>query len=59
MVDLKTIYEQITASFDKIEDKENDLYNIEIFQQPDTPIFAFAYWSKQHHILRSISFTNN
>lgn len=59
MVDLKTMYEQITASFDKIEDKETDLYYVEIFQQPDTPIFVTAYWSKQHHILRCISFTNN
>jgi hypothetical protein len=58
MVDLKTIYEQVTASFDKIADRKNEIYDIEVFQQPHTPIIVYVYWNKTRHKLDKISFTN-
>lgn len=59
MLDLKTLYEQITATFEILEHTQSISYDydVEIFKQPDTPIYAFVYWSKSTHTLTSISFT--
>ena len=55
--DLKTLYEQITIYCNIITTTEDENYKIEIYQQPDTPIKVFVYWSKELHKITSINYT--
>lgn len=55
--DLKTLYEQTTMYCDIITTSEDENYKIEIYQQPDTPIKVFVYWSKELHKITSINYT--
>ena len=45
-IDLKTLYEQTTMYCERIDTQLTDKYIVEIFQQPDTPIIIFAYWTR-------------
>lgn len=45
--DIKTLYEQTTMYCDLIATSSDHKYNIEIYQQPNTPIKIFVYWSKE------------
>ena len=55
--DIKTLYEQTTMYCDLISKSDDENYHIEIYQQPDTPIKVFVYWSKEHHKITSINYT--
>lgn len=54
---IQTLYEQTTMYCDLINETEDENYKIEIFQQPDTPIKVFVYWSKELHKITSINYT--
>lgn len=56
-IDIKTLYEQTTMYCDIISTSEDENYRIEIYQQPDTPIRVFVYWSKELHKITSINYT--
>lgn len=55
MIDLKTIYEQVTMEFKSIDKYATDKYIVEVFQQPETPLHVFAYWTHKG-TLHSIAF---
>lgn len=55
--DIKTLYEQTTMYCDLIATSSDYQYNIEIYQQPNTPIKVFVYWSKKLHKITSINYT--
>ena len=55
--DIKTLYEQTTMYCDLIATSEDHQYHIEIYQQPNTPIKVFVYWSKELHKITSINYT--
>lgn len=55
--DIKTLYEQTTMYCDLIATSSDYQYNIEIYQQPNTPIKIFVYWSKELHKITSINIT--
>lgn len=55
--DIKTLYEQTTMYCDLIAKSSDHQYNIEIYQQPNTPIKVFVYWSKELHKITSINYT--
>lgn len=46
-IDLKTLYEQTTMYCERIDTMLTEKYTVEIFQQPNTPIIIFAYWSRK------------
>lgn len=56
-IDIKTLYEQTTMYCDITTVSEDENYKIEIYQQPDTPIKVFVYWSKELRKITSINFT--
>lgn len=56
-IDLKTLYEQTTMYCDLIATSSDYQYQIEIYQQPNTPIKIFVYWSKKHHTIISINYS--
>lgn len=56
-IDLKTLYEQTTMYCELIATSSDYKYNIEIYQQPDTPLKVFVYWSKEHNTIVSINYT--
>ena len=47
-IDLKTLYEQTTMYCDYIENfiSKDKKYLVEVYQQPDTPIHIFVYWTR-------------
>lgn len=55
--DIKTLYEQTTMYCNIIKVTEDENYKIEIYQQPNTPIKVFVYWSKELHKITSINYT--
>ena len=55
--DIKTLYEQTTMYCNIIKVSEDENYKIEIYQQPETPIRVFVYWSKDLHKITSINYT--
>lgn len=57
MIDLKTLYEQTTMHCELVETQHDENYKIEVFQQFNTPIFVFVYWSKLTHTITSIVYT--
>ena len=56
-IDIKTLYEQTTMYCDIIEVLDDGNHKIEVYQQPDTPIKVFVYWSKELHKITSINYT--
>lgn len=56
-IDLKTLYEQTTMYCELIATSHEHKYNIEIYQQPDTPIKVFVYWSKDHSTIVAINYS--
>lgn len=56
-IDLKTLYEQTSMYCDIIDLKEDNTQIIETYQQPNTPIKVFVYWSKELHKITSINYT--
>ena len=56
MIDLKTLYEQTTLYCELVETIHHPAYKIEIFHQPDTPLFVFAYWNYDTNTLHSIAY---
>lgn len=54
MIDLKTLYEQVTMYCNLIDTINGEIYKVEFFEQPDTPIVIRAYW--YHNTLKHISF---
>ena len=64
MIDLKTLYEQTTMYCTLIDAFDSPMYHIEIYHQPDTPIYIRAVFDKRSFnksvitdILRKISFS--
>lgn len=57
MIDLKTLYEQTTLYCDLITRQKTYDYFIEVYRQPDTPIYIFAYFDRDTHTLVSIAYT--
>lgn len=55
--DMKILYEQTTMYCDIISETENEDYNIEIYQQHNTPIRVCVYWSKKLHKITAITYT--
>lgn len=55
--DIKTLYEQTTMYCELISQSDDESYHIEIYQQPNTPIKVFVYWSKELHKITSINYT--
>ena len=55
--DMKILYEQTTMYCDIITTTENEDCNIEIYQQPNTPIRVCVYWSKKLHKITAITYT--
>ena len=53
-IDLKTLYEQTTLYCTKV-DEFNTRYHVEVYNQPDTPIFIFVYWLDNS--IHSITYT--
>lgn len=53
-IDLKTLYEQTTLYCTKV-DEFNTCYHVEVYNQPNTPIFIFVYWLDNS--IHSISYT--
>ena len=45
-IDLKTLYEQTTMYCEKIDTYLVTDYYVEVYQQPDTPICIFVYWTR-------------
>ena len=59
-IDLKTLYEQTTMYCDYIENfiSKDKKYLVEVYQQPDTPIHIFIYWTRQGMTkIHSIAYT--
>lgn len=57
MIDLKTLFEQVTMYCDIVGHATTEKYNITIFHQPDTPIYVNVYWHKDKSKIASIEFT--
>lgn len=57
MIDLKTLYEQTTLYCEPVDTDETETYNIEIYNQPETPIYIFVYYNKHQHKITSIAYT--
>lgn len=55
--DIKTLYEQTTLYCELVDTDETERYNIEIYNQPETPIYIFVYWHKTQHKITSIAYT--
>ena len=55
--DIKTLYEQTTMYCNILKETEDENYRIEIYQQPDTPIRVYVYWSKALHKITLINYT--
>lgn len=53
IVDLKTLYENVTMYCDMVDNYRTIDYYVEVYRQPDTPILIFAYW--KHNKLFSIT----
>ena len=59
-IDLKTLYEQTTMYCERIDTflSNDNKYYVEVYQQPDTPIHIFIYWTRQGMIkIHSITYT--
>ena len=59
-IDLKTLYEQTTMYCEHIDTfiSNDNNYLIEVYQQPDTPIHIFIYWTRQGMTkIHSITYT--
>ena len=54
-IDLKTLYEQTTMYCNKVDEYTTLDYHVEVYNQPETPIFIFAYWTTNK--LHSMSYT--
>lgn len=58
LVNMQTLYEQTTAICEKVETYLTDDYYVEIYHQPDTPIYIFVYWTRKGMTrINSIAYT--
>lgn len=59
-IDLKTLYEQTTMYCERIDTflSSDNKYYVEVYQQPDTPIHIFIYWTRHGMTkIHSIAYT--
>lgn len=60
-IDLKTLYEQTTLFCTKICTITDHLTHqlIEVYHQPETPLYILFYWNKDKGILEKATYTTN
>ena len=57
MIDLKTLYEQITMYCELVVKEILEKFTIETYHQPETPIYVSVYWNNANNTIKAISFT--
>ena len=55
-LDMKTLYEQITMYFEKIDVLIGADFFAEVYQQKDTPIIAQVFFARGSAVIKAISF---